>query len=81
MNDFETGRKIMQWITLAFAVVFLILGILVISGAFFPGINNLDDTRRLILGIVLIGYGIVRITMIGRKFRKEKRRYPLAKKP
>jgi len=81
MNDFGTSHKIMRWITLAFAIVFMIMGILVISGSFFPGINNLDDTRRMVLGFVLIGYGIVRITMIGRKFRKEKRRYPFAKKP
>jgi hypothetical protein len=81
MNDFGTGQKILVWITLGLAVVFIIIGIGVLSGAFFPGNIFLDDTMRMVLGFVLIGYGIVRIGMIGRRLKSEKRRNPFAKNP
>ena len=81
MNDFGTGQKLMQWITLALAIVFIVMGIGVVSGTFFPGKIFLDDTMRMVLGFVLIGYGIVRITMIGRRIKRQKRRNPLIKNP
>lgn len=81
MNDYGTGQKLLQWITLTLAIVFIVMGIGVISGVFFPGKIFMGDTMRMVLGFVLIGYGIIRITMISRKLKREKRRNPFAKNP
>lgn len=81
MDNFEVGQKLLQWITLALAIVFIIMGIGVISGFFFPGKIFFGDTMRMFLGFVLIGYGVVRISMIGRRLKREKRRNPFAKNP
>lgn len=80
MSKIGSGQKVLEWITLGLAIVFIIIGIGVISGTFFAGKIFLGDTMRMVLGFVLIGYGIVRITMISRKLKREKRRNPFAEK-
>ncbi len=80
MSDLGSGQKVLEWITLALALIFVVMGISVVSGIFFPERMFLEGAMRYVLGSILIGYGIIRITMIIRRLKKEKRQKPFAEK-
>ena len=82
MSDIGSGQKVkvLEWITLVLALVFIGMGISVVSGIFFPERMFLEGTLRYVLGFILIGYGIVRITMLSRRLKREKRQKTFAEK-
>ena len=80
MDGMETTQKVLQWITLTLALIFIILGIGIISGVFFPGRIFMEGGIRYVMGIVLLAYGIFRIFTVLRKMSREKRENALAKK-
>jgi len=82
MSNFGSGQKVkvLEWITLVLALVFVGMGVSVVSGIFFPERMFLEGAVRYVLGFILIGYGIVRITMISRRLKKEKRQKTFAEK-
>ncbi|UCE67939.1 MAG: hypothetical protein JSU85_08030 [Candidatus Zixiibacteriota bacterium] len=80
MDDIGSGQKVLEWITLVLALIFIVMGISVVSGIFFPERMFLEGAMRYVLGFILIGYGLVRLTMISRRLKREKRQKPFAEK-
>jgi cytochrome b561 len=80
MSEFSSVQKVMGWITMVLALAFILIGVSVVSGILLPQRVFLEGTLRYVLGFVLIGYGIIRIIMIGRKLKSEKRQKPFAEK-
>ena len=80
MSDLGTGQKVLIWITLVLALAFIGIGISLVSGIIFSDKMVLDGAMRYILGFILIGYGVIRITMISRKLKGEKRKSRFAEK-
>jgi len=77
MSEIRAGQKVLEWITLFLALVFIGVGVSVVSGIFFPKPMFMEGTLRYVLGFILIGYGLVRITMIARRLKRKK---PFAEK-
>jgi hypothetical protein len=74
MDDFEENMqpdrsplKILDWIFLPLPLLFVILGIGILSGLIFKDNLLLQGPTRIILGLLLTVYGIVRLTLIGRR--------------
>jgi len=73
MNENGIGKKVLDWITLVLALVFIGMGIGLVTGVFFPEKVFLEGTMRYVLGFVLIGYGIIRAFMVRAKLKRGKR--------
>jgi hypothetical protein len=80
MSEIGAGQRVLEWITLVLALVFIGVGVSVVSGIFFPRPMFLEGTLRYVLGFILIIYGLVRMTMIGRRIKREKREKRFAEK-
>lgn len=74
MDEYGSLQKITDLATLLFAVVFIGFGIGLLTRLIFPGEIFMGGSMRAILGSVVLGYGVVRIAMIGRRLRKLKRK-------
>ena len=73
MSEIKSGLKFLNGITLALAIVFLLIGLCMITGFFIPEKLALAVRTRIIMGLVLVVYGTVRVAMIGRRMRWWKR--------
>ena len=60
MSGGNNGGKVMGWITLIFLIVFFIIGIGIVSGLFFPDRIFPNAGLRTLLGLLLIGYSLIR---------------------
>ncbi|UCC80634.1 MAG: hypothetical protein JSW64_04545 [Candidatus Zixiibacteriota bacterium] len=72
MSEISLVQKVSEWITLILALIFVCIGIGLVSGVVFPEKIFLAGAMRYVLGLVLIGYGIFRIITVGRKIRRKK---------
>ncbi len=72
MSEIGLVQRISEWITLVLALIFVCLGIGLVSGVVFPEKIFLAGAMRYVIGLVLIGYGIFRILTISRKIRRKK---------
>jgi hypothetical protein len=79
MSEVGTVQKINDWLTLLLAVVFIAFGMGIVTGILFPGRLFMGETMRTILGLVIMGYGVMRIIMIGRRLKSLKRKKSLTK--
>lgn len=73
MEEYGAVQRITDLVTLVFAVIFIAFGIGLLTRLIFPGGLFMGGSMRTILGSVVLGYGIVRIAMIGRRLRNLKR--------
>ena len=79
MNETGTMQKVSDWITMTFALVFIVFGIGILTRIFFPERLFMGGTLRIVFGVVVIAYGIIRILMIGNRLRRIKREKSLTK--
>lgn len=80
MNEIGSAQSVLFWITLILAIIFIALGIGLVSGIVFSGRVFMAGGVKYVMGFVLIAYGIFRIGMLTRKMKDEKRENRLAKK-
>ncbi len=73
MSEKRSGQNILDWITLVLAIVFLLMGLCMITGFFIPEKLALAVRTRVIMGLVLVIYGTVRAVMISKRMRWGKR--------
>lgn len=73
LQNASAAQKILEWITLFLATLFFILGAGILSGLVLGDRIFFQGTMRIVVGLVLMGYGIIRGSMIlGRmKWRKK----------
>jgi len=64
MKNLVNNNGISTWLVLAIAVIFLILGIGIISGLVLPNNSFLGGGTRLLIGSILTLYGLARGIMI-----------------
>ena len=60
MNTKWSGQKLMGWITIGFLILFLLIGIGIISGVFLPSNLFPNSEMRMLMGLILIGYSAIR---------------------
>lgn len=65
-------QKILEWITLFLAMLFFILGAGILSGLILGDRIFFQGTMKILVGLVLIGYGIIRGSMILRRMKSRK---------
>lgn len=63
------AQRILDWITLSLAVVFVILGTGILTGLILGDRVFFQGNIRIIAGLILAGYGIVRGGMIIRRLK------------
>jgi hypothetical protein len=63
------AQRVVDWFTLFLAVIFVILGAGILAGLILADRVFFQGSIRVVAGLVLVGYGIVRGAMIIRKFR------------
>lgn len=73
MSKTRSGQRFLDGITLSLAIVFLLIGLCMITGFLIPEKLALAVRTRVIMGLVLIAYGTVRAVMICRRMRWGKR--------
>jgi hypothetical protein len=64
LQNAGTARKILEWVTLFLAMLFFILGAGILSGFILGDRIFFQGTMRIVVGLVLMGYGIIRGRMI-----------------
>lgn len=72
MNDLQRRgltQRVVDWITLSMAIVFVILGVGVLSGLILGDRVFFQGGIRIVAGMVLAGYGIVRGGMVIRRLK------------
>jgi hypothetical protein len=67
-------QKVLEWITLFLAMLFFILGVAILSGLFLGDHIFFQGAMRIPIGLVLVGYGIIRGGMILRRMSARKKR-------
>ncbi len=67
MENVGSRNKTMEWITLALAVLFLVIGVCILAGLFFPDKIFHSGSLRIVMGLLLIVYGTFRGAMIIRR--------------
>lgn len=72
MSELGLIQKVSEWITLVLALTFVVFGIGLISGLFFPDRLFLEGAFRYVIGLVLIAYGLFRVITVGRKIGRKK---------
>ena len=60
MNERGNGYKVMGWVTLVFLIVFFVIGVGIVFGAFMPDYLFPKQGMRVLLGMLLIGYSAIR---------------------
>jgi hypothetical protein len=72
MNDLQSSssaQRFVDWITLFLAAVFVILGAGILTGLILADRIFLQGSMRILVGLVLAGYGVVRGGMTIRRLR------------
>lgn len=72
MNDLQRSgsvQRAVDWITLSLATVFVILGIGILTGLILADRVFLQGNIRILAGLVLTGYGVIRGGMIIRRLK------------
>ena len=74
-NRRNTGapQKVLEWITLFLAMLFFVLGAGILTGLIPGGRIFIQGTTKIVIGLVLIGYGVVRGGMIFRRMKSRKK--------
>lgn len=72
MSELGLVQKVSEWITLILALIFIVIGIGLVSGLFFPDRLFLAGTTGHVLGLIMIAYGIFRAITVGRKIGRKK---------
>lgn len=68
--DNRSASRIGDWISLPLAVLFLILGVGVLTGLIYKNNALLQGSTRLAIGLLLSIYGLVRSIMISRRLSR-----------
>lgn len=66
-------QKVLEWITLLLAIIFFILGAGILSGLILRDHIFLQGAMKIVVGLVLIGYGIIRGGMIIRRMKSREK--------
>ncbi len=67
-------QRILEWITLLLALIFFVLGAGILFGLFLSDRIFFQGGMRIVVGVVLMGYGIIRGGMILRRMSARKKR-------
>ena len=67
-------QSVLEWITLLLALIFFILGAGILSGLILGDRIFFQGAMRIVVGVILIGYGIIRGGMILRRMKARKKR-------
>lgn len=67
LQNTGTSQKVLEWITLSLATLFFILGAGIISGLILRDRIVFQGAMKIPVGLVLMGYGIIRSGMIFRR--------------
>ncbi len=62
-------QKVLEWITLLLALVFFILGAGILSGLILRDHIFFQGAMKIVVGLVLMGYGIIRGGMIIKRMK------------
>ncbi len=73
LQNTGTPQRVLEWITLFLAMLFFILGAGVLSGLILGDHIFLQGTMKILVGLVLMGYGIIRASMILRRMKSRKK--------
>lgn len=79
MTGKNNGQKIFGWITLIILAFFLIIGLGILFGQFLPDKIFRDNGMRVLLGLILVGYSLVRGAFVLMKLRSLKKEDSLNK--
>jgi len=71
-NRIDILGKITKWFTLALAVVFIAIGIGILTEFVLPGPYLLKPVQRYVFGGFILAYGVARMIMIYMKSKKTK---------
>lgn len=66
-------QKVLEWITLLLALIFFILGAGILSGLILSDHIFFQGAMRIVVGVVLMGYGIIRGGMIIRRMKSREK--------
>lgn len=69
-----TPQKVLEWITLILAISFFILGAGILTGFILGDRIFFQGTMKIVVGLVLMGYGVIRGGMIFRRMSARKKR-------
>ena len=69
LNNTGTPQKVLEWITLFLAILFFILGAGILSGLILGDHVFFQGAMKIPVGLVLMGYGIIRGGMIFRRLK------------
>ncbi len=67
LQNTGTSQKVLEWITLSLATLFFILGAGILSGLILGDHNVFRGAMKIPVGLILMGYGIIRSGMIFRR--------------
>ncbi len=67
LQNTGTSQKVLEWITLSLATLFFILGAGILSGLILGDRIVFRGAMKIPVGLVLMGYGIIRSGMIFRR--------------
>ena len=76
-NKGRTGRKIYRWLSYLVALMFILLGLGILGKILLPEPFLTQGSQRLLLGGVILVYGIARITALYLKGKRERNRIEL----
>lgn len=72
MDDLQkrnATQRVVDWITLSLSIVFVVIGLGILTGLILGDRVFFQGHIRAIAGLVLVGYGIVRGSMMVRRLR------------
>ncbi len=68
-----TPQKVLEWVTLILAMLFFILGAGIVSGLILGDRILFQGAMKILVGLVLMGYGVVRGGMIFKRMKSRKK--------
>lgn len=73
LQNASNAQKVLEWITLLLAMLFFILGAGIFSGLILGDRVFFQGTMKIPVGLVLMGYGIIRGGMILRRMKSREK--------
>lgn len=73
LQNTGTPQKVLEWVTLILAMLFFVLGTGILTGLILGDRIFFQGTTKIVVGLVLMGYGVVRGGMIFRRMKSRKK--------
>lgn len=73
LQNTGTPQKVLEWVTLILAMLFFVLGAGILTGFVLGDRIIFQGTTKIVVGLVLMGYGVVRGGMIFRRMKSREK--------